>query len=677
MKRLACSVVCSILFPVFLATSSLAAPHWEIAWRTAGLDAPTAAYYDQATGAVYVSNQNGEAWSGSGGYIAKLDPATGDLLTRYFIGDASEASPLTAPKGLTVLGDVLFVADVDAIKAFDLASTQASGAWTVTGGHFEDVVLGPGRDLFASESLDGDIYRLVWSNYAYSLTLFYTSMADPAPLGLMGGSLLVGLGSDPDRAIAKIDVSTQEAFDYVPRNPGGLAPRGLDTDDDGGVFFTSGESILQADRDGAAQVILTETGTPSGLSYARSLGLLLVANPDGGMVTAYRLTDLPQPPAGIVRRPMAAGGEHGLALPGALGLYGWGYNSYKQASVDSSQNVVQTPERIDASTAWRVLAGGWQHSMGIKTDGSLWGWGWNWYGQLGLGTQGGAYETVGAVTRVGTLTGWTGVSCGDTHTLAIRDGALYAFGNDDFGQIGAMHDPITPDNRPSPVLVDAGGTNLWTQAAAGGLHSLALRQDGALYAWGYNSLGQLGLTRTSAIDYRAQPTLIDPGPWRKVCGGTSFSAGVKQDGSLWAWGDNQYGQLGQGMTSAFIDHPVRVGSQSDWTDLSCGHNHVLALRGEGTLWGFGLNNYGQLGLGDMTNRPAPAQAGERTDWSALSCGNLHSLAMTRDGALYGFGDNRLAQLGRSGVTMLLSPTPLGMSLRLPAAPPPLMLLISD
>lgn len=676
MNRLAGSVLCSILLFASLPNAGIAAVQWQIVWQTTGLDRPVAAIYDQANAAVYVANQNGEPWTGTQGFIAKLDPATGQVLVRHFIGDGTASSVLAAPKGMAILGDVLFVADIHDLKAFYLPSQEASGSWTVSDGHLADVVLGPGRDLFVSDAQAGEIYRLVWSNYTYALNLFYGPMATPGPLGLLGPNLLVGLGSDPNAAVTKIDIATQEAFSYVDKNPGDLTPRGLDTDDAGGIFFSSGTEIRQADRNGVSQAVLTETGAPTGVRYAKSLGLLLVANPDNGTVTAYRPVDTPPPPDTPPLRPMAAGGDHSLAVIGNQGLYGWGYNSYRQASTTTDQAVVATPERLDAAGTWRSLAGGWQHSMAIKADGSLWGWGWNWFGQIGIGTQGTAHQTVAAISRVGSDTGWTDVSGGDAHTLAIRAGALYAWGGDDFGQIGALHDPITPDNRPSPVLIDAGGANPWTQVSAGGLHSLALRTDGALYAWGDNAQGQLGLGRVSPIDYRAEPLLVDAGPWRKVCGGGSFSAGIKADGSLWAWGENTSGQLGQGTTSTFIDQPVQVGTATDWTNLACGKNHVLAIRNQGDLWGFGSNNYGQLGLGDMTNRSTPTRVGDKTTWSALSCGYLHSLAMLRDGTLYGFGDNRLSQLGRAGVTMLLTPTPLGLTL-LPAPAVPFLLLVND
>lgn len=674
MNRLAWSLVFSALLLSCLGASAVAADTWEIAWRTTGLDAPMAAVYDPGTQAVYVSNQNGEAWSGVGGYVAKLEATTGTVVTRHFIGNDTASSALSAPKGLAVLGEVLFVADIDTLKAFSLPGQQATGAWSITGGHLTDVTLGPGRDLFVSNTLDGELYRLTWSNYTYSLSLFYGPLAAPGPLGLMGPNLLVGLGTDPATAVAKVDISVHEAFSYVERNPGDLTPRGLDCDDSGGVIFTSGPDIRQADRDGVSQIICSESGAPTGLHYAKALGLLLVANPETGTVTAYRLATTPPPPVAAALGPFAAGGEHSLALPGRRELRGFGYNSYNQASVTSAQATIAPPQRIDASGDWRFLAGGWQHSLAIKTDGSLWGWGWNWFGQLGLSSQGTSHQTINVVSRVGTETGWTDVAGGDAHSLAIRRGALYAFGSDDFGQIGAQHDPITPDNRPTPVLVDSGGENPWRQVAAGGEHSLALRTDGSLYAWGNNPSGQLGLTRDSAIDYRAFPSLVDAGPWHKVCGGGSFSAGIKADGSLWAWGDNQYGQLGQGSKSAFIDHPVRVGSANDWTDLDCGMNHVVAIRSPGSLWSFGSNNNGQLGLGDLNDRTAPVRVGERDDWRAVSCGYKHSLAMAADGKLYGFGDNGLYQLGLTGLILKLSPTALGLGL-LPLSPAPTLLLL--
>lgn len=676
MKRILWSGVVLAMLLLGFPAKAFTAQQWEVVWQATGLDDPVAATYDPITDAVYVSNQNGEEWSGTGGYIAKLDPATGAIVTRHFIGSIATDSPLRAPKGLAVLGDIVFVADIESLKAFSLASQQASGVWSAPDGHLVDVTLGPGRDLFVSDTQNGEVLRLVWSNYVYTLQIFYGPIGSPGPLGLMGGSVLVGLGSQPNWAVAKIDISTQEAFAYVDKDPGNLIPRGLDTDDTGGIFFSSGADIYQADRDGNAQTIITENGAPTGLVYAREPGLLISANPVSDTVTAYRRIDNPTPSSTPVPNQVTAGGDHSLVVYGNRGIFGWGYNSYKQVSGSMPQNVVTAPVSVNAFPGWKRLAAGWQHSLGIKGDGSLWGWGWNWFGQIGLGTQGEAHQTVNAVTQVGSTTGWTDVAGGDAHTLAIRSGGLYAFGCDDFGQIGAGHDPVTPENRPTPLLVDKGGANPWVQVAAGGYHSLAVRTDGSLYAWGRNALGQLGLKRLSAIDYRAFPSLVDAGPWRKVCAGGGFSAGIKADGSLWAWGENQYGQLGQGMTSAYVDQPVRLGLDADWTDLACGKDHVLAIRNHATLWGVGHNNIGQLGVGDLADRSTLVPIGQATTWGRIACGYLHSLAVRADGMLYGFGDNRSSQLGVPGVTMYTSPVALNMSLLPAAISPQLLLLLS-
>jgi alpha-tubulin suppressor-like RCC1 family protein len=124
---------------------------------------------------------------------------------------------------------------------------------------------------------------------------------------------------------------------------------------------------------------------------------------------------------------------------------------------------------------------------------------------------------------------------------------------------------------------------------------------------------------------------------------------LRSDGTLWSWGFNGNGQLGIGDNTAF-DFPVQVGTATDWSDIVCGSFHVLALKTDGTLWAWGLNNNGQLGISNNTSQNSPVQVGNETTWSKIEAGLGHSAAIKTDGSLWMWGNNFFGQLG-DGTTM--------------------------
>jgi hypothetical protein len=187
--------------------------------------------------------------------------------------------------------------------------------------------------------------------------------------------------------------------------------------------------------------------------------------------------------------------------------------------------------------------------------------------------------------------------------------------------------------------------------AAGQNHSLALKADGGLYAWGLNQYGQLGTgTITSTTP---NPTATGTAlPTRSTAAGSNFGLAVRGDGTLWAWGDNAYGQLGTGTTTAALK-PVQVGTDKDCAQVGAGTSHGLGLKANGSLWAWGNNYYGQLGT--TTNSSSPVQeATAGTAWLMVSGGGTHSLARTSYGPnFFSTGDNTFGQLGDGTTTQSL------------------------
>jgi alpha-tubulin suppressor-like RCC1 family protein len=210
------------------------------------------------------------------------------------------------------------------------------------------------------------------------------------------------------------------------------------------------------------------------------------------------------------------------------------------------------------------------------------------------------------------------VASGAGHSLALKpDGGLWAWGSNSQGQLG---DNLTTD-KAAPVRI--GKDTKWVAISAGLNHSLALKSDGTLWAWGNNSDGQLG--DGTKVNKTAPVRIGKDAKWIAIEAGNHHSVGLKSDGTLWAWGQNTHGQLGDG-TTAGRTAPVRAGKDSDWARVSAGAFHTVALKKDMTLWAWGNNSHGQLGDGTTENKTAPVRIGTDSRW-AVSAGDHHTVAL--------------------------------------------------
>jgi alpha-tubulin suppressor-like RCC1 family protein len=387
---------------------------------------------------------------------------------------------------------------------------------------------------------------------------------------------------------------------------------------------------------------------------------------------------------------VAAGGDHTVALKSDGSLWAWGHNYYGQLGLGDT-NTRSAPTRVGTDNNWVLVACGEDHTLAIKSDGTLWAWGHNGYGQLGLG------DTTNRTTptRVGADNDWVFVIGGSYSTLAVKsDGSLWACGLNSNGQLGLG------DTTDRHILTKVGTDNDWIALAFSGYHALALKSDGSLWAWGYNEWGQLGLGNCGYGTDRLTPTQVGTdNNWSSVaCGLNGHSLALKSDGSLWSWGANWHGQLGTGDTQKrcspcpvkgaggagnFListSPTVRTENVTDYGETSAvvqgtlvslgrqnavllaesGPNwHSICLRSDGSLWAWGFNNYGQLGLGDVSNRYTPARVGGDNNWVSITAGYCHTLAIRSDGSLWAWGWNQNGQLGLGDTTNRLSPARVG------------------
>ena len=192
--------------------------------------------------------------------------------------------------------------------------------------------------------------------------------------------------------------------------------------------------------------------------------------------------------------------------------------------------------------------------------------------------------------------------------------------------------------------------------ATGRAHVVALKMDGSLWSWGSNSAGQLGNGTANAA---LSPVQVGSNSdWASVGAGSDYTVALKSNGSLWAWGANNFGQLGDG-TAINKTSPVRIGTANDWAQIAAGYNHTLSLKYDGSLWAWGLDTSGQLGDGTAVNKSVPIQIGTAKDWAQVAGGGNHTLALKHDGSLWVWGRNDRGQVGDGTTSNKLAPVRIG------------------
>ena len=317
-------------------------------------------------------------------------------------------------------------------------------------------------------------------------------------------------------------------------------------------------------------------------------------------------------------------------------FYSWGYNISGQLGQNNT-TYFSSPIQIPGTT-WSAISGGDKYSLATKTDNTLWSWGRNGNGQLGQNTT----TSVSSPVQI-PGTSWSSISAGYKHTIATKtDGTLWSWGLGGTGQLG-QNDRIS---LSSPVQIP--GTT-WNKITSHN-HSLATKTDGTLWAWGSNFYGSLGQnTRTQF----SSPVQIPGTSWSTI-DGSYYSLATKTDNTLWSWGTNSYGQLGQNDTIR-RSSPVQIPGTS-WSSISssAGDPHSLATKTDGTLWSWGHNQHGRLGQNTTTQFSSPVQI-PGTSWSSISSGESHSLATKTDNTLWSWGYNYYGTLGQNNQTPFSSP----------------------
>lgn len=320
-------------------------------------------------------------------------------------------------------------------------------------------------------------------------------------------------------------------------------------------------------------------------------------------------------------------------------LYGWGLTTYFNLNTTSNMQTNVTQVGLDED--WEKIDGGNNHVLLLKSNGALWAMGWNFDGELGDNTTTDRYNPV----QIGTANNWIAISAGERFSLGLKnDGTLWAWGNNQYGQLGNG----TTVNQRVPVQV--GNESNWSKiAAAKNNRAFAIKSNGTLWAWGRNETGNLGLGNYS-VTYIPTQVGTD-NDWHTVSSGFVHTQALKNNNTLWAWGSTG---LGNNTTAGSLI-PIQIGVDSDWQYIDANYGNSKAVKLDGTLWCWGPNANGQVGDGTLIDKLIPTKIGQDTNWSGIFSGQLQTLAVKTDFQIYSWGTNNFGQLANGNTTNLSSP----------------------
>ncbi len=324
-------------------------------------------------------------------------------------------------------------------------------------------------------------------------------------------------------------------------------------------------------------------------------------------------------------------------------LWGWGYSGYGQLGSVSLSNV--SPLQLSPDSNWIKIFNGYNNFFILKNNGSLWGVGQGDYGLLGNGS---TTQTNTTLQQIGTATNWQKISASTDMTIGLKtDGTIWGWGQNDQYEMG---NNTCCANQLTPIQI--GSANHWvdieTSLAAS---AFALKNDGTIWGWGLNLAGLLA---DNTVMARSVPTQLNSDTdWASIHVGAAHILALKTNGTLWSWGGGEYGQTGDGLSpSLYRSYPRQVGTDT-WSKVFAGWKVSFGIKPDGTLWAWGLNDVGQLGIGNTTNQFSPVQVGTDTDWVDVVSGgsgdDQFTIATKSDGTVWAWGDNQVGQYGNGTV----------------------------
>ena len=317
------------------------------------------------------------------------------------------------------------------------------------------------------------------------------------------------------------------------------------------------------------------------------------------------------------------------------GLWACGYNAYGELG-NNNRTYYSTPIQVGSLSNWRQVTGLNVGFAAVKTDGTLWAWGWNAYGQIGNNN----ITNYSSPVQVGALADWKQISSSDGSMLAVKtDGTLWAWGYNLYGQLANNNNV----NYSSPIQI--GALTNWKSVSTGYVSTgaqFAIKTDGTLWAWGYNFYGELGNGNTANYSSPIQIGALTD--WKYLSTAAESTAAIKTDGTLWTWGLNNFGQCGNNTNGTGYSSPIQIGTLTNWKQVCVSNNWVAAVKTDGTLWAWGQNNNSQFN--DSTQAySSPIQVGSLATWKFVHAYFNSVYVIKTDGTLWACGYNNYGQLG--------------------------------
>jgi alpha-tubulin suppressor-like RCC1 family protein len=404
---------------------------------------------------------------------------------------------------------------------------------------------------------------------------------------------------------------------------------------------------------GSAPFNWSATGLPAGLAINPSTGVIAgKATVSGTYTLTVSVTDAFARTSSMVMplsvhpadKLISAGWIHSCIVTGPGVVKCWGSNESGRLG-DGSGVAHSTPVQVAGLTSGFVaVAAGTSHTCALRGDGVVLCWGKNQAGQLGDGTTIDRAVPVAVFTNATSIDARGGVTCATNAT-----GDAYCWGDNTNGQLGDG----TTTERHSPVMV---ATSIkFSEITVGNDHVCGLSLSQAAYCWGDNSKGQLGDNGTADSTSPVAPKSLGAN-LASLTTGRSHTCAATASGDTQCWGNNGYGQVGDGTTASRIAPTAVSGPLANTTLLSAGEYHTCAVTTTGTAWCWGRNDSGQLGIGTTTGKSAPAKLGTLSDVVAISAGDTHTCALKNTGAAACWGANTFGQLGDGSTVGTPSPT---------------------
>lgn len=329
---------------------------------------------------------------------------------------------------------------------------------------------------------------------------------------------------------------------------------------------------------------------------------------------------------------LAAGAKHSLALLSDNKVWAWGDNTDGQIA---NASLYYSPLAVfveNLPLVEKIVAGD-NHSMALDFDGNIWLWGRNLEGQLGTNDKVSSF-----IPKKLNIPNMVDASGGAYHTLSLdADGVVWAWGSNNYGQLGIPN--VIESLVPS--IVNMSDTVL--SISTGYAYSIALQSDGTILGWGNNDYGQLA--NANKEDFFSP--IVVANSFKAISAGGFHVLALDFNGSLWSWGYNRFGQLGNGTSGSDKDSysPILITSLSNISNVITGSRASFAVDNDGTIWSWGYNKFGQLGDGTFVDKSTPVKTGYIQDPDFITSGENHTLAIKNDSSIWAWGSNSVYQLG--------------------------------